>query len=59
MLKQEAIEKWKALFERASQVDPDNEYDWADLCLGFFLGCGLSTSEAEEARFQMLDEGLV
>lgn len=44
---EEAIEKWKELvYNKADEIDPDQECDWWDLALGFFLAREFSIEEA-------------
>ncbi len=36
------------IHNRATEIDPDNAQDWHDLTYGYFLGKGLSISDALE-----------
>jgi len=31
---------------RSLEIDPDDEIDWRDLSMGFFLACGLTIEQA-------------
>lgn len=44
------IEQWKEdVWDKQEEVDPDNEYLWTSLALGYFLGLGMSIEDAEES----------
>lgn len=44
-----AIERWKReVYDRADKVDPNDEYVWRGVVIGFLLGCGFTLVEAEK-----------
>ena len=52
--------KWKEqVFDRAEEVDPNNEMDWEDLAIGFFLGLGQSVEQAEELLSAVIEWNLI
>lgn len=54
----QAREAWiRDVYERAKEIDPEEERDWYDLAIGFFLGCGLTSKRATELAVQMMQEG--
>ena len=36
------------LIDKSSEIDPYDEYDWHDLCLGFLLASGVPLNVAHE-----------
>jgi hypothetical protein len=55
---QHAVERFRdEICARAEEIDPDEERDWWDLSLGFFLAAGLDVESAEEmatfVRYEM------
>lgn len=52
-----AVEKFKALCV-SGNVDRNEELDWYDMSIGFFLALGLTETEANEmAIYARYDEG--
>jgi hypothetical protein len=52
------IIKWKSVvYDRAAEIDPDDEHDWHSMALGFFLAYGLSPDSANSlatyARYRL------
>ncbi len=53
---EELFEKYNAelhklqevILDDPSKIDPDNECDWHDLCLGFLMGQGVPQEDANE-----------
>lgn len=39
------------VYDKASDIDPEDEHDWTSLAFGFGLGAGLSARDAEEFAF--------
>jgi lipoprotein NlpI len=43
------IKEWQnEIFDKAHEVDPHNEFTWAALAIGFFIGKGKSIAQAKE-----------
>lgn len=43
------VQEWvDRVFEKADDVDPNRTQVWRDLCVGFFLGRGLTPPEAHD-----------
>ena len=43
------IARWKErIKDRAAEIDVNGQYDWHDLCMGFFLGSGFESDRAWE-----------
>jgi len=54
------IESWKAdVWDKQTEVDPDNELYWSHLALGYFLGLGLSPEHAAESVREADKQGLI
>ena len=55
------IEAWKQdIWDKQDEVDPDNEtHDWESLALGYFVGLGMSSEDAEESVKLADKEGLI
>jgi hypothetical protein len=48
------IKRWKAeVVARAEEVDPDDERDWYDMAVGFFLGAGLPIDASVEHALEV------
>ena len=46
----------REVYDRAQEVDPENECDWNNLAYGFFLGRQLSIEEAYAAAEWVTNE---
>ena len=55
------IARWQyEVYDNAKNIDEFNEYDWADLCLGFMLAaCNGDVDKAYEHRMYCVSRGLV
>lgn len=53
------VEGWKFVLARGKVIDPKDEYDWADLSLGFCLALAHSIPEAFRAHEKICQEGLL
>lgn len=53
MTKAAAQAKWNEIVhDRSDEVDPDDERDWFDMALGFFLALGFDVETAYELADQ-------
>ena len=47
-MKEHAEERFKnEVCSKADEIDLDDEIDWKDMSIGFFLACGLSVEQAK------------
>ena len=54
------IAKWKErVKDRAAEVDPDAQFDWYDVCFGFFLGYGFEPDRANDLASTTMQRGLL
>ena len=43
------IARWKErVKDKVREIDPDDQFDWYDLCMGFYLGNGFEPERARE-----------
>lgn len=43
------IDLWKSeVFDKANEIDPDNERDWYSLCVGWMIGKGYDAETATD-----------
>ncbi len=54
------IESWKQdVWDKRTEVDPDDKLYWGSLAFGYFLGLGLSIADAHNAIEKINEEGLI
>ena len=54
------IARWKErIKDRSAEVDPDGQFDWYDLCFGFFLGNGFEVGRAHDLASTTMQRGLL
>jgi len=55
------VEEWKTqVYEESDAVDPDDQFDWEGVAMGFLIAKGLSLGEARDVyHARLLPEGLV
>jgi hypothetical protein len=41
------------IYDRSDDIDPDADYDWKSLAIGFFLGKGLTADEAKDLVYRV------
>jgi hypothetical protein len=59
MNREQAIQHWKSIvFDNASSIDPENEYRWSDIALGFFLALGFNKDEAYDITEELYKRGI-
>lgn len=58
---QTQIERWKQdVWDKQKEIDPDNEeHLWKSLALGYFIGLGMSITDAEESVCEASKQGLI
>jgi hypothetical protein len=55
----EAQKRWdKEIFEKAKEIDPDDERDWFDMAYGFFLALGFESETASDMAWQAKGVGV-
>ena len=53
-MNEKLIARWKdEVVGRGEEIDPNDEIDWYDMAVGFFLGAGLSPDTALEHALEV------